>query len=524
MTQVFIDTSSATRRDDLTFLEGEGVASESLAHGRMSARNELTLDLRGGADSMRDAGPKWLSMEQGEKLPEYRRRLGRTHLLGAYDDCIEKLVAKPFSREITLVGEDTLSDMLMRTVEDPDLEGGSVTTFFREGFDTGIDRGLHHVLVEFPTVGETLNAATEKSLGVHPYFVHVDPEQLIGARYVRTSAGKKELAEIRIKSVVTEPLDNFGEQEVQVIRVIRAPIAAVVDDDDAETTPGEPGTWEVWRLDPANKEWAIHEGPHTHTYPGIPLATVYYDKRDELEARPPLWRLAELNLEHWQKKSDQDNLLHVARVPILFRSGWSSAELKKPLVVGGNRSLGSTQKDADMRFVEHSGKALGAGQADLDKIEEQMERCGLDPLIRRASSSLATNIMVGDAKETNMLQAWAGVTERFIVECFRIAGQWVNEDLSEEFDADIFDEFGLSARATENLAALDKARARGDISQETYLNELKRYAALSPSVDTDEEIERTADEGPALGTITEDDLPEDDLPEEPEEPEEDETL
>ncbi|MBX8484820.1 DUF4055 domain-containing protein [Pseudomonas cichorii] len=36
---------------------------------------------------------------------------------------------------------------------------------------------------------------------------------------------------------------------------------------------------------------------------------------------PPFKDLAHLNIQHWQSKPDQDNILHVARVPILFGSG-----------------------------------------------------------------------------------------------------------------------------------------------------------------------------------------------------------
>lgn len=39
------------------------------------------------------------------------------------------------------------------------------------------------------------------------------------------------------------------------------------------------------------------------------------------DGKPPLIELAHLNVKHWQSQSDQDNILHVIRVPILVRIG-----------------------------------------------------------------------------------------------------------------------------------------------------------------------------------------------------------
>jgi hypothetical protein len=39
------------------------------------------------------------------------------------------------------------------------------------------------------------------------------------------------------------------------------------------------------------------------------------------DGEPPLLDLAYLNVKHWQSQSDQDNILHIARVPILALIG-----------------------------------------------------------------------------------------------------------------------------------------------------------------------------------------------------------
>jgi hypothetical protein len=40
-----------------------------------------------------------------------------------------------------------------------------------------------------------------------------------------------------------------------------------------------------------------------------------------MRGSPPLLNLALLNIKHWQSQSEQDNILHVARVPLLVAYG-----------------------------------------------------------------------------------------------------------------------------------------------------------------------------------------------------------
>ncbi len=498
---IYIDTTSVTRRDGITFTKGEGADTKSLAWDRQEARWALTGDLRGGSDAMRDGSIRWLPIEPGEKLNAYRARLSRSHLLGAYPDALDKLVAKPFSRDITFVNDDKLPEMLAAMHEDISRDGTGQTPFWRDVFEESIDKGLTHILVEFPETGGAQTRGQEKRQAIHPYAVHIPARQLIGHKVrTRLGDGREELSQIRIKTTRIEGLEAFGEQEVEYIRIYTAPpdtSGATTDELKAIDPELLTGTFEVWRLDPDKEgEWELFQEATPYSYPGIPLVTLYFCQVGPQEARSCLWKLAELNLEHFQKKSDRDNLMHVAQVPILVRYGFTDIELKKPLTLGAGRSVGTTQKDAKMEYVDSrpAAAALEISKQDIEHLEEQMERMGLEPLIRRASSSLATNMMIGDVKETNLLQAWALLLESAVLAVYKVAAIWAGEEVPEGFEADLFSEFGLSAKATENLNVLDKARARGDLSRETYIEELKRYAALAENLDVQEELERIENE------------------------------
>jgi len=72
----------------------------------------------------------------------------------------------------------------------------------------------------------------------------------------------------------------------------------------------------------------------------------------------------------------------------------------------------------------------------------------------------------------------------------------MNETLPDDFKADIYNDFGVSIRATADIEALLKMRQAGEIDRETFLREVKRRAVLSESVDVDDVIAKVEAEGP----------------------------
>ena len=64
-----------------------------------------------------------------------------------------------------------------------------------------------------------------------------------------------------------------------------------------------------------------------------------------MRGTPPLLNLGLLNIKHWQSQSEQDNILHVARVPLLVAYGLDRNE---ELTVGAStlRFLRTEQKMA----------------------------------------------------------------------------------------------------------------------------------------------------------------------------------
>jgi len=452
------------------------VDSESLAYRRMAERWELIHDLLGGTSQMRARRDRWLPRESKETPDAYQARLDRTILYGALRDTIDKLVAKPFSRPVTHRGE--LPEQLEALWADADWMGTAISEFAAALFRDAIVHGLSHVLVDFPVTGAAMRVDQERAAGVRPYLVHVPAPDLIGWRFVE--GRHDELAQIRIIERRVEPEGDYADKEAQYVRVY------------------EPDRWELWRTD-GKVAIKVEEG--ANTLGRVPLLTYYVRRSGPLTAEPPFEDLAWLNLAHWQSLSDQRNIVHYARVPILFGAGFGPDD--PSLVLSVNQMARAQDPNARLSWVEHTGASVAAGEQDLKTLEARMEVLGLQPLIEKMSDVTATGRKIDEARMHSEVQAWIRVLESFLRQCLELAGRWVDPrfELPEDFAVDVFNEFSISLAQPAELAMLLTMSQAGKLRGATLLAEAKRRGVLAETVDPEHEAERARQEGPALGLL-----------------------
>lgn len=449
----------------------QGPATPSIPYLEMDQKWGLIADLMGGTGDMREAQETWLPREERETWIQYRARLGRSYLYNAYVNTVDRVVAKPFSRNLVLKGDEGLPEQLSYLRDDADGQGSDLTQISRELFELGVAYGVSYLFVDYPYV-QGVSLADQRQQRIHPYFVVIHPRNMVGWRTeVNPFTGRPELTEIRVREEVILPNGEYGEVKRDVIFCYKAD-----------------GTWVRYLYDPDEDSWSVYS-QGTHTYPGVPLVPFFTNKTGAMLAEPPLMDLAWLNLCHWQSYSDQRNILRIARMPILHQAGVTEEELEQPITLGPFNAVRSIDPDAKMSFVEHSGKAIGAGRDDLKDLEMQMEVLGLQPFVQPAvRSRTATEVVGVESRTMTTIQAWIRGLESVIEQAYAVAAVWIREPLPEDFGVDVFNEFGLSFKSEQDIRALDAARMRGDITHRTYLKELKRRGIISDDVSVEEEI------------------------------------
>jgi len=454
----------------------EGSAGEtSLAYKDMFRHWELPVYLRSGTLGMREAGTKFLPQEPSEDTTEYNKRLSRTILYGAYSRTIKSLASLPFIDPILV---DGIPEELEYIKEDATNEGESLSALGVQLTQDELDYGLSHFLVDHPTMPEGVeNLKQERELGLRPYFSRVSPLNLIGWVMVNGV-----LIQARIYEEVIEKNGDFGEKVVDQVRVI------------------EPDVITLYRLQDGGKSaqgWQIHE-TIPNTLGKVPLVTVYANKTGQMTAEPLLEELAWLNLKHYQKQSDADNIEHVVNVPILFGSGFGEDETGDFEVKVASLTT-TTSENANLRYVEHTGQSIAALHAALATLEKQMIAMGADLLVQKASGrQTATAKVLDDTKSMSVLEAITRALEEGFEKGYKLAGEWLDVDASEA-DVTIGEglDLHLDANDIPNLIALhDKGLMEVSVLQA----ELQRRGKLSDSSDLKEP------EKPVAPEVTDDSL------------------
>ncbi len=256
-----------------------------------------------------------------------------------------------------------------------------------------------------------------------------------------------------------------------------------------------PGRWRTYREKPnasGAMEWQLHEEGKT-SLNKITFVPVYGDKRGFMQSRPPLAQLAFLNIEHWQSRSDQQTILHVARVPILFGRKLGDA----PITVGAANAIVSDDDNADLKYVEHTGKAIEAGRTDLRDLEDLMRQIGAELLVVKPGRQTVAQTVADNEAGTCALQRIVGDLTDAANLALQYAAEWINE--KDGGTITIFRDFGAATLAEASASLLMDMNIANALSNETLFNEMQRRGLIDVELNWADEQARISAQPPRPG-------------------------
>ena len=434
--------------------------------------------LMGGTKAMREAGQVYLPKWPKEDDDSYKARISSSTLLPAYSETVHNMTGRVFAEPIVL-GDD-VPELTQGFAQNFDRQGNNLQVWSQSAFVTGLSHGLCHVFVDYPKAEGLRTAADEKAAGVRPYAILIQPELVLGWRAASTG-GEQALTQFRYMECIEEDDGAFGCKKVMQIRVL------------------EPGAWRTYReVEGANgkKSWQPHDEGRT-SLDVIPLATFYTKRTGFMTATPPLLELAYMNVKHWQSQSDQDNILHVARVPMLMISGVDDGTFELKV---GTSSATKLPKDGDMKWVEHSGKAIEAGRTALHDLVDDMRLSGAKLLQKdKQVTKTATQAEDEAAQEMSPLQTMAERFEDFIDQVLQYFALWTKQP--EGGHVQVNGNFDIDFAPETTLPLLVSMASQGRLSDETLFREIQRRGVISDDLDWDTEKQKIADQGPSLGVL-----------------------
>jgi len=418
--------------------------------------------LVGGTAAMRRARERYLPKFPREDDASYDYRIKTSTLFNGLGRTVENMAAKPFVKAITYTDVDETAE---KWFENIDMCGNNLTVFAHNLMTAGMKYGLTHILVENPvTMGDDgkllyKTKAAEEAAGVRPYLVHISPQQVLGWKSAKGKDGTEVATQIRIMEYVEESDGDFSTRTVPQVRVLT------------------PGAWETYRKN-EKEEWVpFQSGKMSLDF--IPLVTFYTRRTGFMTAVPPLRDLADLNIKHWQSSSDQDSILHTARVPILAISGITE---DTKIEIGAKSAL-MLPVNGKAEYVEHSGKAIDAGRTSLQDLENQMRAMGAELLIETQVESTATQNTIEDSEAKCQLSRMVEALEDSIDNAVQIMHEWMKMEFAGSVD--IFDDFSSGAvmqAAGPFMLALVQAVLNGILSKEDAFAEMQRYGIVNPDL------------------------------------------
>lgn len=433
------------------------IATPSKAYNEQFAGWQLPKDLLGGTRAMRAAAETWLPREDKESAPRYEARLKRSILFNGFRDTVNKISARPFAQPTTTDQDDKNVDRM----------GADLTQFAGNVFKEGLKYGRSHVLVNMPLNGGN-NLATEGN----PYFSLISPLALVDWTIGYDEEGIPKLTMIKYMES-EDRLRVVNEQEWEMHE------------------KGEDGEW-------------TRTAGGAHTFGRVPIAT-FQVSDGFMTGEPPFEDLAWENLAHWQSNSDHRNILRFARIPMLYRTGFTADELAMPVEFGPSVVFSSLNPDAKAGFIENTGAAIEVGMKDLDMLEKHMEILGMQPLMRPLVEETATGRNIDNERTMSDAQKWAKILQVTLVECYKMAAEW-KSDKGTDPTVTVFMDFGLSAG---DAQLLTNAASAFLITQKTWIKEMQRRGILDDTVNPEEEVP-DEDDNPLFGNTSDKDK---DIPE-----------
>lgn len=429
--------------------------------------------LVGATQAMRAAAQQFLPKWPAESDEGYKARLASATLFPAYSRTTEIMAAKPFARPMDVESKGPLPPRVKGLVDDVDMFGTDLQPYAAGLMLDAMRFGLLGVLVDAPATPGARTIADERAAGLRPYFAKYSAASILGWRAARDANGSH-LTLLRLREDVVEPDGPWGEKEVTQIRVLT------------------PGAWEIWRekqpaeISTSSDRWFKYAAG-TSKLQKIPFVFFYGLRKGFGIGAPPLLDLAYMNVEHWQSSSDQQTILHVARVPILFAKGFADGE---PLTVGAASAVRSNRADAELSWVEHSGAAIEAGRQSLLDLEDRMRQTGAELLIQKPATATATQITTETEGSRSTLQAIVEDFEESLEACLALLGDWVGEAFEPEVL--LHKDFGAANLSEKGGDLLLRAASDDHVSSETVFNCLKRMDIVEPGNRWDDEKARIA--------------------------------
>jgi hypothetical protein len=415
-----------------------------------------------GTNYIRDLSETYLPQEPREDDDAYATRVDRSVLSPYTSRLIETAAGAILRKPIHIEGDPYWLEL----AKNIDGIGSNINEYARRALVSSLTYGHSAILVDYPAAANAMNLAEERAMGRRPYFVHIDAPQIWGWR---KESGTNRLLQVRIHDYDVRPLNEFGEEQVEEMRVIY------------------PGRYDLYTLGRSTETVSLDE-TGGYSLDEIPLVPIYSNRRDVLISQPPLLDIANLNITHYQRQADLIHALHIAAMPTLVLEGWD--DTTGSATMGVNYAI-AMQPGNKAYYVQADATSFDAQMQELQSLEGQMSTLGVTKLFgQKFVAESAEAKRIDQAQSNSVLSIISQELESCLNQAFAFAAQYVGIEPPEiKIDRD-FDYYRLIGQDISVLAQLNQM---GKISDEMLLEVLRRGEILPDDTNIEEAARQTAE-------------------------------
>jgi len=388
-----------------------------------------------GTEYLRENSEAFLPLEPREDYTAYMARVNRAVFSPFTQRLIRAATGLILRKPITLTGDPYWTDTFKADVDGC---GSDLDEYARRILMCSLTYGQSHILVDYPAPGGAVSLAEERSQNRRPYWIEVDPTNLLGWRLDRES-NYGNLIQARIAEKAVLPDGDFGEKVYDQVRVIEPGSYRVFrkkDEIDAMYDVDDNSYMGEFSTSTTDQEYKLAESG-TFSLGEIPLVTIYSGKTENLVSKPPLLDIAYLNLAHFQRQADLIHSLHVASQPMLVMEGYD--DQTKDLAISVNYAM-ATQPGNKIYYVEPASSAFDAQAAEIKELQMQMATLGISTLSQQKFVAESADARRLDRVDTNSMLAMVSMElEQKLQKCFNFSAEYVGIEppevkISRDFD------------------------------------------------------------------------------------------
>ena len=388
-----------------------------------------------GTEYLRENSEAFLPLEPREDYTAYMSRVNRAVFSPFTQRLIRAATGLILRKPITLTGDPYWTENFKADVDGC---GSDLDEYARRILMCSLTYGQRHILVDYPAPGGAVSLAEERSQNRRPYWIEVDPTNLLGWRLDRES-NYGNLIQARIAEKAVLPNGDFGEKVYDQVTVIEPGSYRVFrkkDEIDAMFDVDDNSYMGEFSTGTTGEDYKLAESG-SFSLGEIPLVTIYSGKTENLVSKPPLLDIAYLNLAHFQRQADLIHSLHVASQPMLVMEGYD--DQTKDLAISVNYAM-ATQPGNKIYYVEPASSAFDAQSAEIKELQMQMATLGISTLSQQKFVAESADARRLDRVDTNSMLAMVSMElEQKLQKCFNFSAEYVGIEppevkISRDFD------------------------------------------------------------------------------------------